>query len=449
MSNTFKRMMVETRGSIAVLFAVAGFVLFIVAGAAIDYNRAVTEKEKVQASLDAAMLAALSQEPANASQAFQNTLLAQLQLSSSAISPSNVTFVSAAQANNYNQSSLDLSNGQAYAFEPDFNGSGALEASLLAEIGTTYANPFGSGLGVSAASVAEHSEAPALGSTSCVYFTDPRNRGLEIKNGAEFNADCTVYLHTRGQAIRVHNNGVANLGGYCAPRTNNFRTDGNGVLTPANEASECSSQNPDPFGTLSYPTESNASCSNPQNLVVLAGQTVTLDPAVNCGNVTVATGGTLVLNPGVHTFEGNFNVADGGTLEGDNVLLVLEKTANRGGNRTYRLDGNVDLSGLQSGDYEGFVIFQADFNGNSDRLVFGSTSNVTAEGLIYLPNCRITLQSDVNEFATRSLLVTDRIAVDNNASFTAVVTQDSDVPFPGLLTVEYGVGEARLSYKQN
>ncbi len=67
-SSVLKRFSADTRGNVAMLFAFCAIPVIMVAGAAMDFSRALAEKERMQSVVDSTALA-LAKEPKSASQA--------------------------------------------------------------------------------------------------------------------------------------------------------------------------------------------------------------------------------------------------------------------------------------------------------------------------------------------------------------------------------------------
>ncbi len=422
-----RQFLADARGSMAVLCATCLFILVAVAGAAIDYNRALAAEANLQSALDTAILAAAVTDQSAYSAAFQDAFDAALAMSGGELGAGDVT-IGAPQI----MADGTLKN----------TASGCLDTYFIKALGIAC-------LGVDGESFAENgpSTAVALPSNPCVFFTEPNKYGFDVRNGGELTADCTVHVtshggNRNGNGLKVDNGGVANIGGLCMPRANVLN---NGTLNPSSSTPGCNLIT-DPFAGLSNPPTNG--CAR-QATTVNNGQTVTFSEGMNCGQVRVRNGGRLVLSPGIHTFDDPFIVEEGGVLEGEDVLVVLKKRTD------YTVDGEIFLQGRRSGDYKGFVLFLEDHSGNSNRIHVGANANFRTDGVMYLPNTLFTLSSTVNEFATRSILVTDRIELNNGARFVATITQPSDTPFPAAFgdgqgfdeyAFDYSYGPARLSY---
>ena len=179
---------------------------------------------------------------------------------------------------------------------------------------------------------------------------------------------------------------------------------------------------------LAPPTIANQGCSQNSDISVAAGNTERLAPGVHCGHVQIANGGSVELDAGEHVFRGGLNAANGSEISGDDVLMVFERAHD-----VYTLDGKLDVKGRTSGEFRGFVFYHEDYRGNSNSIDIGPQADFNAEGLIYLPNTNMRISADVNELVTRSILVTDRIELSGNASFTAVANEQSTTPLPDAL----------------
>ncbi|MEM9705669.1 MAG: TadE/TadG family type IV pilus assembly protein [Pseudomonadota bacterium] len=403
------------RGNIPILFAFVSTILLAMTGGAIDYARVVSTKATMQEALDAAVLVGASVDPSGAEGAATAFFSEALVKSGPIVSPANITPTLTAQ--------------------PDGSFTGAAS--------TTIHTDFLRFVGLRDMSVAADSRAirgelieqPGA-QDGCVFFTDPRNQGLEVKGGGEFSADCTIHLRSK-KAILVRNNGSLEAGGICTKGS--IKNQG-GTLTPGSSTPGCT-VNWDPFDGMKEPAEAKGGCTHGGPITVNNGQSQTFNPGVYCGLVRIKKNATVSLSPGIYAFRGGLTIDKDGELKGEDVLLVLSKSIN-----TYTFNGKLDIEGLRTGDYAGFVIFHEDFNGNSNKFAISSHASFKADGVIYLPNTRIDLAAHANELATRSILVTDRISIGNNSSFTAKILEESDTPLAPGLGVETTTGSAWLSY---
>lgn len=390
-------------GNISVLFGLIASLLVLAIGVALDYSNFYGQSEDVQAALDTAVLAGArssGKEVNVATKVFSQTL--------------------AASEPGFDQSNLN----------PSFTvlAGGGLTGTTTGQVDTLFLGIVGiRELSMSITSTAERIATGGV-ATGCVFLTDPRNTGLEMSGSSHFNADCTVQITTSGTAIDMSGNSSASFDAICAMGSINAPI---GALTPPAPLPGCTPI-VDPFNALAPPQIVNQNCTNFADLSVANSQTVQLNSGIHCGKVVVENGGILELASGMHVFRGGLDAAGGSTITGTDLLMIFERTIG-----TYVLDGNLDITGLTTGDFQGFVIYHEDYSGSSNTIEVGPVSNFKADGLIYIPNTHMVISSDANEIATRSILVTDRLEFSGNASFTATVNENSTTPLPiGLVDTD-------------
>ena len=393
---TLKKFTTNQNGSILVLFAVSFLLIILATGIAIDSWFRVVTKAQIQAALDSAVLAGASATSDNVSTA-ESAFMATLTVSSPRLMQSGI--------------------------QPQFTmlPSGGMQGGVRADVRTFFLHAAGIvPQDVSVASTAEWGQGNGNGD-GCIFLTDPSNPGLQMEGNSSLSADeCTIQITTSGTAIRLRGNATATFEAICA----NGSIDASHGLTPSEALPECTPII-DPFDGLLPPAESTQACSTTNDLDVVSNDVVQLLPGVHCGAVTVEADGELELEPGVHVFKGGLDVEQDGRLAGEEVLLVFDRNIG-----VYTLDGEINVTGLRSGDFQGFVLYHEDFGGNSNQIRMGPQSSAILEGVIYIPNTNIIISSNVNELATRSILVTDRLEFSGNASFTAMITGTSNTPLP-------------------
>jgi hypothetical protein len=255
----------------------------------------------------------------------------------------------------------------------------------------------------------------------CVYLTDPRNTGLKMSGSSGFSTNCVIMITTNGKALDLRGSATATFAGICANGSISAAT---GAVTPDRKIDDCTVV-VDPFAGMSPPTELSAGCLGTIAIEIKGGESASLPAGVHCGKISVANKGLLELEPGVHYFKAGLDVHGGGTLEGDEVLLAFDKAID-----TYTLSGKLDVNGLKSGDYKGFVIYHEDYSGNSNKIIVGANASFRADGVIYLPNTNMRLYTATNDLATQSILVADRFELEGNAAFHAKIDKTSMTPLP-------------------
>ncbi|SOE08608.1 putative Flp pilus-assembly TadE/G-like protein [Hoeflea halophila] len=398
----------DRSGNFSLMAAILMLPLILAAGLAVDFSRLVNAKYHAQGAVDAAALAAAN-----------NPHMTDEELSTLA---RQYLVGNMSGEGEYKQSDISVRR----------NGTGTVDVSFNAVL-----NPFFMqvadypklAFGVSAAATLGGASAE---NTGCVFLTDPRNTGLNMTDSSKFITNCVIMITTRGTAIKTGSSARAEFSGICA---NGSISASPGTLTPSEKLDSCSVV-VDPFGGMSPPRELASSCISSGSSTG-SGQVKSLSAGVHCGMVTVSNNGTLNLKPGIHYFKAGLDLQGGGTLQGEDVLIALDKSVS-----TYTLSGKLNVTGLQSGSYKGFVIYHQDFSGSSNSIVVGPAADFRADGVIYLPNTNMKISTAVNELATQSILVADRFELQGNASFHAKIDTRSKTPLPDLIG---GEGNLRLS----
>ncbi len=383
-------------GNITILFALCSLIVLGAAGLGIDSLYRANVRSHVQESLDAAVLAGAKKDTGKIATA-QRIFDAAINDPSSPISSTRVN-VSFNATDNGGVSGTVVADPAVWLL----GAAGILPDQITIESGAEWGNYSSDVLG-------------------CVYLTDHVNTGLDMEDSSNFEADCAIQIWTTNTAIEIDDSATARFELICARGT--LDVDG-GTLLPTTIDGECVPVE-DPFEMLAPPAEITGLCNSNADVTVTNGQTVPLSSGVHCGLVTIESGGELALAAGIHQFRGGLNVDTGGLLSGVDVLAAFDRSI-----PTYRIDGDVNISGLVSGPYQGFVLYHDDYLGGSNEILIGPNANFVAEGVIYLPNTNFKMQSNVNEFATHSILITDRFELEGNASFRAVVQTNGPVPLP-------------------
>lgn len=386
----------DQRGSVAIMFVVGSVMMILAIGIAIDSWQRAVVRNHVQNALDAAVLVgarANADKVGAAKQAFfSNLKTAAPKIEQSALKPA---FVALPSGGISGQIDVDVDPFlvQVAHITPD-----ALNVVATADFATTTSQSGG-----------------------CIFLTDPKNTGLNMTGNSSMVADCSLQITTKNTAIELSGNASAEFQSICANGTIDAP---NGNLTPNVKLLNCTPI-VDPFAGLPEPNELKQACDSNNDLKLKNKQSSSLIAGVHCGEVVINSGGSLELLPGTHVFRGGLEIKNGAELFGKDVLIILVQE-----NDDYKFFGNVKVSGLQSGFYRGFVMYHADYSGSSNTVDIGPKANVTLEGVIYLPNTNIDIKTNLNEFATRSILVTDRLEISGNGSFTASVTSTSPTPLP-------------------
>jgi Flp pilus assembly protein TadG len=166
-------------------------------------------------------------------------------------------------------------------------------------------------------------------------------------------------------------------------------------------------QQPDPLASVTPPTQpatqdaNNCSISNQDcwGHNTTAGQPVALAPGYYGGGININSGYTVNFSPGLYYFNGSLNVDSGATLEcttctqgGAGVTLYFT-------NGSFQPNSNstVTLNAPATGDTSSgsavanMLVWES--STNSTGMEMDSSTSVTLNGIIYLPDARLTLNS--------------------------------------------------------
>ena len=155
--------------------------------------------------------------------------------------------------------------------------------------------------------------------------------------------------------------------------------------------------------------------------------------------------GTYRLEPGEHWFkDSKLDIKSRATLIGEDVVLLF----GRDGSMELRGNARIDLTGRRSGDLAGLVI--ATSRNHAERLRITSTRVERLEGVIYVPDTILEIEgeADVGRQSAWTVIVAKGIELKNrpnlfiNANYGA-----SDVPVPsgvGPNTAGASSGGSRL-----
>ncbi|MEM9999728.1 MAG: pilus assembly protein TadG-related protein [Pseudomonadota bacterium] len=384
-------------GNISMMFALLLVPIILSAGMYFDYSRVSDARSQTQNAVDAATLAAARETEKSDEELgdFSREFL----------------FANRTDSGVYALEDIDVSR----------SADGTVTISLAATIPSVFMK-IGNfrNLDYSVTASAVLRDAP-VGGTGCVYMTDPRNTGLRLEDNSQFSSNCVVMITTKGVAINISDRAVADLSDFC---TNGRIVASGGSLTPNAPIADCDVV-VDPFSSMSRPKELSGACVTNSDLTVTQSQAFNLAAGVHCAEIRIEMGGKISLDPGVHFFPDGLVVEQGGTLEGDDVLLAFDRQT-----RNYYLSGTLDVSGLTSGPYQGFVIYHEDYIGPSNSIHVEDGASFRADGVIYLPNTNMKLEADINGSATQSILVVDRFELANDAGFHAVIDSSSATPLP-------------------
>ncbi|MDI1326140.1 MAG: hypothetical protein PSV23_05000 [Brevundimonas sp.] len=145
----------------------------------------------------------------------------------------------------------------------------------------------------------------------------------------------------------------------------------------------------DPFTELDLDRSAPPGCEVGAVLqpLKLAVGVTRLSPGVHCGGLDISGSATVVLEPGEHWFlRGHLTVREGARLQGDDVVLFFD-TASK---FEFRDTALVRLSGRTGGAYAGIVM--GSMRENRQNFIISSDNVDSLLGVIYVPNAQLVIE---------------------------------------------------------
>jgi len=203
-------------------------------------------------------------------------------------------------------------------------------------------------------------------------------------------------------------------------------TSASGVITPAPGTGARPID--DPFKDLSLKEQSPCPLVDLVVPDVLTG-TFHLAPGVHCGQFKMSGDSVLVLDPGEHWFlEGKLEMKENSRLEGTDVVLFFDKKSKF----DFKDHSTVNLDGRKRGAFAGMVMVAA--RGNTQDFGISSDHVETLLGVIYVPDAQLIVEGGKADIArdsawtvivARSLQLKGAPSLIINANYAS-----TDVPVP-------------------
>ena len=373
----FNRFCKNTKGNIAIYFALALVPVTILIGGSIDLMRSNNIKQQLQYSLDAAVLAGagsgVAKYQSEAKSYFSGNVATYLYVEPKAV------FSTEKRA-----------------------GSQVFVGNASAEVPTL----FSSLLKLKKYQINVSSEA-TLGSPSssvCIYIMDPlKNYALRVNSGANVVApDCEIHVHSKAAwAANFNASIVMDFKRICIAGTgilDNLRTPLKNMETGCDAAD-------DPYaGVIEEPK--SASCD--YNNLNLNGGAVTLKPGVYCGWMNFNGNPDVTFQPGLYRIRsGGWNV-NGGNWKGDGVTFYFEDTSKI----QFNSGVGAKLRPPVSGTYKDVLIFEKSGLRNSD-FILDDSKNFDIEGIIHLPSRDTTYNSGSGVMSRKLTMVFNSLILNN------------------------------------
>jgi Flp pilus assembly protein TadG len=217
----------------------------------------------------------------------------------------------------------------------------------------------------------------------CVLALEPKEKhGIYMNSDSKLDTDCGVQVNSENSEALVTNSSSK-------IKSDSICVSGGWVtgpdLTPAPK--KCSPVI-DPLTKMPTPPEASGACQHTDFEV--DGKTVTMKPGVYCKATVMNSGANVTLEPGTYVFkDGLFKINSGSKVKGSGVLLFFTGSGTR---LEVDSQSTLDAAAQTSGTYANIVIYQ-DRKSSSDFFILNSDTDSKLEGMVYLPNAPLKLNS--------------------------------------------------------
>lgn len=393
-------------GNVAMIAALAGLPMAVLAGGAVDVWNASSIRSELQAASDAGALAGAR-------------YLAENRADVSGAEETSRAFVSRSLAHRH----YDM------AVRPQAT---LNEGAVTLTTSVAVPNAFLGLIGIPVTTVEVRAKAqirPAEGSSVCVHaLSATATRAYLASGGSIANAPaCTVWINSNAS------DAVELSGGSTLTAARNCFVGGvKQGLSRIKTAPEQCGLRPDPFSSM---TVSSGACTFNG---FRGSKTVTLTPGVYCGGITLTGGAQVEVTPGVYVIrDGKFVMSGGGTMHGDGVTFVIEgaSTVNLSGGGSYWLRAPKD------GPTASFLFFQKHDASPGETAIMSGGGDLYYEGIVYFPTQNIRVSGGGSTTTTSPFTAYIGNTFNYSGGSTLNINVDrmrTSVPVPSALYPETG-----------
>lgn len=402
----------DNGASVMPTFAVALIPLLGLMGAAVDYSGANRIQTKLQASLDAAVLAGAHDDSASWATTAANTFSA--------------TF----------QSPNGISATPSFVMNQDGSFTGTVNTSFTTSFMGILGFP---SLDVNASATAMIAPTSPGGQYCLVALNQNAQPSVQVSGNGNITItapNCVMQVNSNASpAVSLSGNASINTTDNCYVGT--VQTTGNSSVSPMPDAT-CKTF-PDPFANWPKPT---VTCDPAlKNFSLSSSQPV--NPGTYCGGMSFSGNITVTFNPGTYIIQDGVVQESGGTFTGNGVTLFLTGKGagiQMSGKANWHLVAPSDMSQ----PFPGFVIY-LDPSGPTGLAANSSTlsgqSELYFEGVVYLPSQQLTISGTAETFAPSpwTSFIADTVQITGNGSF--VINNNTgltSVPIPTGLQMRTG-----------
>jgi hypothetical protein len=398
----------DYRGATAVVFSVAMIPVMLMVAATVQYAGAVNIKVKLQQALDATVLAAVAQPPAD------RDLF----------------------AGQYFDAQLGTLVGARATFST--SGNGAYNGQATAPSVVSFGLPGLTSLAVSAKSSAVPIYSDASGSSPiCLVALDPISQGAFNDVGiTNVNAGCRLVVNSsNSQAVTLTGQAKLSSQGNCI--VGGVSIQGSASMTPP--PSPCTAL-ADPFSGYAVPTVGACDHTNFQ----ASSMTGQVSPGVYCGGLKLSSS-SVTFSPGVYVINGGALSLSSGSYTGDGVVFYFT-----GSKTSVSVSGDANLwfRAPSGGPLASFVFFFDPTSSSRNASQVTGNSQSYYEGILYMPTQSVSIvgTSDVSVTSPFTAMIADTFRFTGNA----VVTLNAD-PAKTTLTIPPvllgGTSSTAISYR--
>jgi len=404
----------DSRGQVAVIFALAALPILAAVGAAVDFSSANGVKAQLQASLDSAVLSGAGDTSGGSSTTATNFF--------------NASFTPKATVTGTQSTFIANSDGT-------FSGTASTYLST-AMMGIANTNS----IKVTANSTANVASTASPGKAYCIIaLNNTAQKALGMSGSAGISApQCFVQVNSNNSdAVDMSGSTTIKSAENCF--VGKAKTYSESAISPPPDV-VCKVFN-DPFASMTKPTVGACDYTNykPAN-------NSTLNPGVYCGGLDISSA-TVSFASGLYIIkDGMLNASGGSTLSGTGVTFFL---TGKGAGAQASGGSNFHFSAMTSGLLKGFVFFLDPSGGPNSKSDLSGASQLYFEGVIYLPSQQLNLSGGSTGYTNAPF--TGYVVDTINMSSSTTLTINSDptktsVPIPSAILTANTGGKLYLKY---
>lgn len=393
--------------SVAMIFAFAAPVFFLMAAAIIDLSRASKERELLQKGADIASLAAAKQ----------------LSLADRSRENTSET-VEAVVENFLKGSGIDPS---AHSVEVKTTVFDAADTPLQVEVKASKISPslFAGRFGLGETRLSVQAVATIVGKPNiCVLALDPADGGTILlqKLAKVVGQNCAIYSNsTHSSGIKSYDSSSMSASMICSA---GGKLGGKGSFSPEPYV-DCP-QFEDPLAERPEPSAGACAATN----LVINNQTTALSPGTYCGGISISGLSTVTFASGVYIMkDGPLNVIGSSTIQGVGVGFYFNTD-----DATFTFDTGttIELSAPKTGEMAGLLFFGSRSQNKPVYKIFSDHARQLL-GTIYLPRGEISIDANqpIADQSAYTAIVARKLTANSGPTVMLNTNYDaSDVPVP-------------------